>query len=302
MSGQVWLLLIAAQCAWAGSYVAMKFAGEELAVGVVVVLRYLIAVAGFTLIGRLPRFHRDDWLLILTLGTLNFALSPSLQVASLRYTQAADASILIALEPLVTVAAAGIVLRNPLGSRTIWASIAGLAGALVLSGVGAPTGDLTQERLLGNALFLTSMCFEVSVTVAGGRLTRRYDPLAAMAALKACGLLASAVIYAPVLAETDFGAISSRAWLSVGYLGIFASVVGYGIWYHAIRHAPVSQVAMSLYLQPIVGAALGVWLAGETIGLHTLFGAAIIAASLLWWRMGLRSDTKPEPAPSRSRL
>ena len=265
----------------------MKFAGEELPVGVVVVLRYLIAVVGFALLGRLPRVPREDWLLILTLGTLNFALSPSLQVASLRYTQAADASILIALEPLVTVVAAAVVLRNPLGSRTIWASVAGLAGALVLSGVGAPTGDFTRERLIGNALFLGSMCFEVSVTVAGGRLTRRYDPLAAMAALKACGLLASALIYAPVLVETDFGAISSRAWISVGYLGIFASVVGYGIWYHAIRHAPVSQVAMSLYLQPVVGAALGVALAGETVGAHTLIGAGMIAASLLWWRKTL---------------
>ena len=265
----------------------MKFAGEELPVGVVVVLRYLITVVGFALLGRLPRVPREDWLLILTLGTLNFALSPSLQVASLRYTQAADASILIALEPLVTVVAAAVVLRNPLGSRTIWASVAGLAGALVLSGVGAPTGDFTRERLIGNALFLGSMCFEVSVTVAGGRLTRRYDPLAAMAALKACGLLASALIYAPVLVETDFGAISSRAWISVGYLGIFASVVGYGIWYHAIRHAPVSQVAMSLYLQPVVGAALGVALAGETVGAHTLIGAGMIAASLLWWRKTL---------------
>jgi len=265
----------------------MKFAGAELPVGVVVVLRYTIAVAAFSLLGRPPRFHREDWLLILTLGTLNFALSPSLQVLSLRYTQAADASILIALEPLVTVFAAAVLLRNPLGSRTIWASVAALAGALVLSGVGAPAGDITRERLIGNALFLCSMCFEVSITIAGGRLTRKYDPLTAMASLKACGLLAAALIYAPVLAETDFAAISPRAWLSVGYLGVFASVVGYGIWYHAIRHAPVSQVAMSLYLQPVVGAAFGVALAGETIGAHTLVGAAIIAASLLWWRTGL---------------
>lgn len=265
----------------------MKFAGAELPVGAVVVLRYTIAVAGFALLGRLPRFHREDWLLILTLGTLNFALSPSLQVTALRYTQAADASILIALEPLVTVAAAAVVLRNPLGSRTVWASIAGLAGALVLSGVGAPAGDLTRERLIGNGLFLCSMCFEVSVAVAGGRLTRKYDPLTAMASLKACGLLASALIYAPVLVGTDFAAVSPRAWLSVAYLGVFASVVGYGIWYHAIRQAPVSQVAMSLYLQPVVGAALGVALAGETVGIHTVVGATVIVASLLWWRMGL---------------
>ena len=266
----------------------MKFAGDELPVGTVVVFRYLIAVSGFALTGRLPRIPREDRLLILVLGALNFALSPSLQVASLRYTQATDASILIALEPLVTVVAATVVLRNPLGGRTIVASAVALVGALVLSGVGTPSGEITRERLLGNALFLASTCFEVSVTVAGARLAQKHDPLAAMSALKACGLAAAAVIYAPVLIETDFFDVSARAWLSLAYLGLLASVVGYGVWYYAIARAPVSQVAMSLYLQPVVGAALGVMLAGETVGPHTLAGAAIIAVALAWWRLGQR--------------
>ena len=263
----------------------MKFAGDELPIGAVVVFRYLVAVAGFTLLGRLPRIPKEDRLLIFVLGSLNFALSPSLQVAALRYTQVADASILISLEPLVTVLAAALFLGNPLGGRTVAASVMALVGALVLSGVGAPPGELTPERLLGNALFLGSMCFEVFITIAGGRLAHKYDPLAAMAALKACGLVAASVIYAPVLIETDFFAVSPRAWLSVVYLGLFASVIGYGVWYYAIARAPVSQVAMSLYLQPAVGAALGVLVAGETVGAHTFIGAAIIGLALIWWRL-----------------
>lgn len=285
LSLRIWLILAACQTIWAGSYVAMLFAGAELPVGAVVTLRFGLASLLFlplVLRQGLPRIERRDWALILGLGALNFTLSPSLQVASLRYTQAIDVSILVALEPLMTVLLAAVLLRESLNPRTWAAGAMAMAGALALSGVGLPGVEVTRERLLGNAMYIAATLCEVSVTLAGGRLARRYDPLAAMGLLKTAGFLAAAVLYAGVWNDVDFGAISAKAWGSIVYLGAAASVIGYGTWYWVLRQVPVSQAALTLFLQPIAGTLFGYLLAGENVGWNTLVGGVLILGALAW--------------------
>ena len=94
LSHWVWLFLV--QFCWTGSYVAMKWAGEEMPVGVVVFLRYGLASAGFlagNIFWGLPRVEKRDLALVALVGALNFAAAPAMQIASLRYTQAIDVSI-----------------------------------------------------------------------------------------------------------------------------------------------------------------------------------------------------------------
>ncbi|MEZ5366068.1 MAG: DMT family transporter [Bryobacterales bacterium] len=254
-------------------------------VGAVVTLRFGLASLLFLpLVLRLglPQVERRDWALILALGALNFTISPSLQVASLRYTQAIDVSILVALEPLMTVVLAALVLHETLNPRTWAAGAMALAGALALSGVGLPGAEITRERLLGNAMYIAATLCEVSVTLAGGRLARRYDPLVAMGLLKTSGFLAAAVLYAGVWSEIDLSAISTKAWASIVYLGAGASVFGYGVWYWALREVPVSQAALTLFLQPIAGTVFGYLLAGERVGWNTVIGGVLILSALAW--------------------
>ena len=288
----MWLILAACQTMWAGSYVAMKFAGAELPVGAVVTLRYGLASLLFLPLvfrGGFPKIERRDWVLIVVLGAVNFTVSPSLQVASLRYTQAIDISILVAMEPLMTVLLAALVLREPLGPRTLAAGAMAVAGTLFLSGVGIPGAGFTRERLIGNAMFLAASLCEVSVTLAGGRLARRYDPLAAMGLLKMAGFAAAAVVYAGVWDRVDPAAVSARALISIAYLGAGASVFGYGAWYWALREAPVNQAALTLFLQPIAGTLFGYVLASERVGWNTAVGGALILGALAWQQAVLRS-------------
>jgi drug/metabolite transporter (DMT)-like permease len=280
------LTLAACQTIWAGSYVAMKFAGAELPVGAVVTLRFAVASLLFlplVLRKGWPRIAGRDWALIAALGALNFTISPSLQVASLRHTQAIDLSILVALEPIITVLLAAVVLREQLGPRTRAAGAMALAGALVLSGVvGAPGAEVTRERLIGNGMYIAAMLCEISVTLAGGRLARRYDPLAAMGLMKMAGFAAAAIVYAGVWDGVDLEAVSVRAWISIFYLGAAASVFGYGVWYWALREVPVSQAALTLFLQPIAGTLFGYMLAAERVGWNTAAGGALILGALAW--------------------
>ena len=270
---------------WAGSYVAMKFAGAELPIGAVVTLRYGVAAALFLPLivrrGR-PRYAGRDWALIAILGSLNFCVAPTLQVTAVRYTQALDVSILVALEPLLTLIFAAIFLGEKLSSRTWAAGAMSLSGALVLSGVGVSGAAPTPERLLGNGLFVTSTLLEISVTIFGARLVKLYDPVVTMGLLKTAGFLASGAAYAGVWGDIDVAAISAKAWLSIAFLGAGASLFAYSVWYWLLQRAPVQKLALSLFLQPFVGTLAGVVIAGETVGPNTLLGAALILGGLAW--------------------
>jgi len=277
---RTWLLLLFAQTIWAGSYTAMKLAVAELPVGAVVFLRYGLATLGYLAIlpkAGLPRLKGWDWALAAVIGAVVFALAPTMQVESLRHTQAADVSILVALEPVLTALLAALILREKLQRSTVVALALGVAGLLVLSGGGWSEQDSPGRlRLWGNLLFAASLVAESAVTVAGGRLARRYPALSTMALMKSAGFVTAALVYWPTVAEVDFAAVSTTAWASLLYLALVSSLTGYTVWYYVIRTVPVQQAALTLFVQPVIGAFFGWAILSEQIGWRTFGGAALV--------------------------
>jgi drug/metabolite transporter (DMT)-like permease len=300
MNWQHWFWLFLVQAAWTGSYAGMKYAVAEMPVGVVVFLRYGFASLGLligSLFTGLPRLERKDLLLVIALGALDFALAPTLQVTSLLYTQAIDVSILIALEPMMTVFVAAMVLGERPTRQTIFALLAGTLGMLILSGVGfQDESEVGQRRLYGNLLFVSSLLCEVAVTVAGRRLARRYPPSQAVTAMKVAGFLTATLVYSKTIHAMDFATISTRGWSAIGFLALFPSIFAYIVWYRVIKVVPVSQAALSLFIQPVVGTALGYWMLGEHIGWHTAIGALLVCSSLAWWQVREYRQRVPESA------
>ncbi len=286
LSHWFWLFLV--QACWTGSYVAMKWAGDEMPVGLVVFLRYGVASAGF-LAGNLfsgwPRVGKRDLLLVALVGALNFAVAPAMQIASLGYTQAIDVSILIALEPMLVVVVAALVLGEKPTRRTAMALGAGTIGMLILSGVGfgEASGD-SGRRLTGNLIFASSLLAEVAVSISGRRLAG-YRPSHSIQLMMLAGFLTASICFMGDIQSATFSAFSSRAWGSILFLALGSSIFAYTVWYRVIKVVPVNQVALSLFLQPLLGSVLGYTLLNETIGLQTVIGAALVCCSLAWWQI-----------------
>ena len=289
MKRQYWFWLVLVQVIWAGSYIAMKIAVEVMPVGAVVFLRYGSASLGFLVLWLWrgwPRLQRRDWLWIIGLGVGNFALSPMLQTLGVSYTQAADASVLIAFEPILTVLVATLALRERPTRRTLLALVTATVGLMVLSGVaGDPDDNVRRLRLLGNLLFLSSLVFESAISVSGRALTPRYRADHLSGSMMVAGFLVGGLFNSATLSRMDFSAIPFSAWGAVLYLGLACSVLGYIIWFRILREVPVNQVALSLFIQPIAGTILGATILNEIINGRMLIGALIICVSLIWWQV-----------------
>lgn len=75
--------------------------------------------------------------------------------------------------------------------------------------------------------------------------------------------------------------VSLRTTLSIVYLGLFGSVVGFTLYYYVIKHLDAGRVALITLITPVTALLLGQTLNQELIPLYGWFGISLIVAGLL---------------------
>lgn len=283
---QYLLLLILLQFFWAASYAAMKMAMTEMPMGLVMILRY--GIAGIILLiasgWKDWRIGTRDFMLILFIGVLNFTLSPFFQLMSLKLTYATDTAVLVAFEPMTTALLAVLILKEKFSKRTLGVFIIATIGVLIMSNVQMKQGEVAlTARLMGNFLFLASVCCESLYSITSRYTTQRISPLRVIALMSLSGAVTNTVLYWDTLTAANFARIGTTGWGCIFFLTIFCSVIGYGGWTMLTRITPVNRLTLSLYLQPIFGGLVAYYTLHEAPTTRTLVGAGIVVISLLFW-------------------
>jgi probable blue pigment (indigoidine) exporter len=78
----------------------------------------------------------------------------------------------------------------------------------------------------------------------------------------------------------DPRALSARAWCGVLWTGPLGTAVCYLFWIRALREATVTAVAVTLFVQPLMGALWGALFLGEWLSFRQLLGAGLILAAV----------------------
>ena len=80
-----------------------------------------------------------------------------------------------------------------------------------------------------------------------------------------------------------FASVPARAWLALGYLILFGSVIAFTAYNWLLEHYSPTLVATHTYVNPIVAVLLGWWLAHEAVSTNVLIsaGAVIVAVFLV---------------------
>lgn len=75
---------------------------------------------------------------------------------------------------------------------------------------------------------------------------------------------------------TQVSALSFNGWVSVLYLSVLSTVLGYLIYYTLVSRGAVSRLSVQLYLAPIVSVTGGVLLLNEGVTIFTVAGGALL--------------------------
>lgn len=294
MKRSVLLLLIFCNLIWAanplmGKILLRSFDGIQVAW-----IRYFSAFLVYLLVvSFLVAFRKGRWcdyflwprelrskLELLLLGAGPFFFSPILQFIGLESTQAMDNSILFATEPLITILLAWVVLGEKM-TRSQAASLAiTMLGFLFFSGL---VGQVPENAFsFGLFLLLMAQFGEASYSVFGRKLVREFKPAAILGSGLAIGAFALTVILFVFgeFPKTDLLAASPNLG-PILWLGPLGSTLAYLIWVAIAKGVKVPVMAMTLFIQAVFGASLGIFVLGERLTPLRGFGAFLIVVAII---------------------
>jgi drug/metabolite transporter (DMT)-like permease len=82
----------------------------------------------------------------------------------------------------------------------------------------------------------------------------------------------------------------AEAWLSVAFLGLVPSAMGYALYAAVLSRMDASAASTLLYMiPPVAGVIAWIWL-GETVGVLTLVGGAVALVGV-----GVATRARPRP-------
>jgi drug/metabolite transporter (DMT)-like permease len=277
---------------WGGSPIVTKIAVGEIDPVMVGVLRTGLAALITAPLAlacglHLPRTALQwRWLLASALG--GFVIFPILLSTGQRYTSAAHAGLILAVLPVMTgLMTFAMERRRP--SARWWLGVAvAAAGTAALVGLRLGFHAEGERPLLGDLIILFG-CTTCSLGyVAGGRLGQLgYSAWSATfwgIAIAGLVMLPIAVWRAP---EVAWAAVSAEAWISVGYLVLVASILGYVAWYWALSAGGIGRIGVLQFGQPVSSLIFAALILGEAMTVPLLgAGAAILLGVFIARRAG----------------
>lgn len=279
------LILACLQTLWAATPTVIKVCLREMNAETIIILRYgiaaLVLLAVLVLRQQFCRLKSKDWFWVSLIGIIVYIASPLLALRGIQLSQALDIGILVSLEPLATAILAYLLLKEVLNRQQRLAIFLAVPGVMLLSGVHeAQVGTLTTGRMLGNLLFIASLFCEGSHTVIGKKLSNRYSPLVLSAYSFFIGCIIFASFNITQVVEITQQQYSWKAWAGVIYLGAICSALGYTVWFYLLKRLRANTIALSLYLQAVVGALLGHFVLAERLPAIAWLGALLILSAV----------------------
>ncbi len=288
------LLLLATMAMWGANLSVVKLLLESMEPVLVSLLRMLVAavaVAGVVLLRiarqrmAWPPLSRRQWLALAGCAVLMVYLNQIFFTQGVARTAAANAALIIALNPLVSSLLAALLLGDRLTPQRIAGVVLGFGGvaAVVLNrpGMALDGGGLGDLLVFGAVL----------VWVLGGvmvqRLARGLDPLFISAVLNVIGsgLLLVHVAVRPAPLVFDASQFGLHTALLVLVSGLLATALGGIVWNRALMVLGVARAALYAYWVPIFGVAFAVLLLGEPLTLwHGVGLAGVLAGTWLGTR------------------
>jgi drug/metabolite transporter (DMT)-like permease len=283
---------------WGGSFVAIRVGLEYFPPALYAAIRYDIAALfmfGYAVYATdywWPR-TRADWLAVALDGVLVIGAYNAFLFLGERTVTSAVAAILIAVNPILATVIARAVLPDERLTRVGAAGL--LFGFLGVALVARPN----PAALLASDSVVQLLVLAAAASVAlGSVLVQRVDDgIAAEGTTAWACLIGAALLHMTSLGLPNESLVGVQwtidAVLAVGYLGVFASALGYFIYFGLLEKLGPIEINLISYATTVPAGVLGWVLLGETIDIPTAIGFGVIFGGFaLLKRDALRAEVE----------
>ncbi|MBR2771545.1 MAG: DMT family transporter [Bacteroidales bacterium] len=223
-------------------------------------LRLVVGAAGFWIISMFTPHEkvakRDIWMIVFGAVSLYGTLWAFAE--AMRYISPTYVSLISAMSPLVVMLMAALFLKEPITTRKAMGVFFGIAGALMMI-LFSLHGD-THYSNIGALLCFVNILFYATYLLITRAISPKYSPVTMMKWMFLFSAVLSLPLAIPTVKDSPIlmGTAPAMAYVNMGIVALFATVLAYYLLPVALRHIRPTTVSMYSNLQPIVTAALAI--------------------------------------------
>ena len=150
---------------------------------------------------------------------------------------------------------------------------------LIISIWGKAQSILEIEYIFGVVAILIAAIMAALYTIAGKKLLERYNGLS----LTVYAMLFGSIGLIPFLSQsliTEVTTMTMKAWFAVIFLGVFSTVIGYVIWYIALKLRSASEISIYLYAIPVLSTIISYFWFKDEITIMFILGCFLVLFGL----------------------
>ena len=274
---------------WSTTPLAIQWSNDEVGFLFGITSRMILGVVAGLLVAllfsvRLP-WHADARRTYFAAGLGLFFAMTSVYWSS-QFIPSGWISVLFGLAPIVTGLMASLLLaEQALTISRLFGMLLGLAGLAIM---------LLGSQALGpdSAYGIAGMVFSVLAYSASAVAVKRIGADIPALATTIGGLIVTVPLLVGLYLVSGQPLPSSappRAMMSIIYLGLIGSVLGFAMYYYVLRHVEATRVALITLVTPVLALILGHNLNDEPIQTEVITGTAAILSGLLLFEYGQKA-------------
>lgn len=231
------------------------------------------------------------WFRVLILGALNFTIFWWLLFVAAYRLPGGVAATVGAIQPLIVILLARLLLGTPIRPLAVAAAIAGMAGVALLI--------LTPKAALDPTGIAAGLGGAVAMA-AGTVLTRRWQPPVSPLTFTAWQLTAGGLLLLPVALtlEPTLPVPTATNLLGFAWLGLIGAALTYILWFRGLSRLEPAVVAPLGFLSPMMAVILGWSILGQSLGPAQICGMIIVLASVWLSQRAQQAPLASRPGPN----
>lgn len=193
----------------------------------------------------------------------------------LSLTSPIDASIVVTMLPIATMILAALFLKEPVTQMKIIGVLVGASGALLIVLNSAPEQG-GNGNMMGNLIvFLGVISFGIYLTVFKN-LISRYHPVTVMKWMFLWATLTGLPFCYTALTEINVSLLTTDVWLSVAYVIVMATFMGYLLIPIGQKTLRPTTLSMYNYVQPVVASLVAVLAGIDQFGFQQALAGLLV--------------------------
>ena len=210
--------------------------------------------------------EKKDRLTILKCGLFGMSINIAAFIAGLDYSTPVNSSILIIISPIFVVILSFFIFKNKINFIKILGIILGFIGAMILILTADSNNSIGRNIPLGNFLFIVNSISYAYYLIIVKPMAEKYDLITLFKWLFLIGLIFNFPLGINQFLDVDWASLPLwEAVLPMVFVVVGTTCMTYFLNGYALSKITSTEVAVFMYLQPIIGILFAIFTKSDTI-------------------------------------